>query len=164
MACKPGGRIVDRRRQRPYGDIDQLAKPEGRILYEGSFTAQQQEPGHVIGVEVGAVHDRKRGAMGQIFAYPDRQFEPTVVPAAQLHQPVEVGGGDHPGRTWIDERERGGAGRGRFGVDIGRKGRKVDIDGQATLGGDGLQQILHPHEPDDPVQVGDKAEHGRQGQ
>ena len=33
-----------------------------------------------------------------------------------------------------------------------------------ALGGNGLQQILHAHKPNDPVEVGDEAEHCRQRQ
>ena len=80
----PGGRVIDSGRQRPYRYVDKLPEPEGGILNEGSFTADQQEPCHVTGVELGPVGHRERRAMSQILAHPDRQLEPAGVLPAQL--------------------------------------------------------------------------------
>src|SRR5262249_36636714 len=65
----PRRRIVDGRGQRAYRDIDELPEAERRVLHEGAFSADEEEPGDIPVVQVPAVHERDGGAVGQVLAY-----------------------------------------------------------------------------------------------
>ena len=90
MACTPVTRWHGR--QRAYGDIDELAEAERRVLHERAFSADEEEPGHIAVVEVPAVHQRNGGAVSQVLAHAYGELEPALVPSAQFGQAVQVRG------------------------------------------------------------------------
>src|SRR4029077_15220636 len=84
----PRRRVVDGRGQRADRDVDELPEAERRILHEGAFAADEEEPGDLAVVQVPVVHERDGSAVGQVFAHSNGQLEPAVILPAQFGQTV----------------------------------------------------------------------------
>jgi hypothetical protein len=87
-----GGRVVDGRRERPDGDVDQDAEGEGRVLLDGPLPpegehAPQAPPQGRWRRPVDLDQD---GPVGDEVADRVRQVEDAVAPAGQGQQPARV--------------------------------------------------------------------------
>lgn len=87
-------------------DVDELPEAERRVLHEGAFAADEEEPGHIAVAEVPAVHQRNRGAVSQVLPDSDGQLEPALLLPAQFDQTVQVSSRNDPGRPGVAQPTR----------------------------------------------------------
>jgi hypothetical protein len=162
----PGRRVVDRRRQRAYGDVDELAQREAGVLDEGPFATEEETGDHRVAVDrmgSGRVDAGQRTGRADVLPHLDEHLDPRVVRGCELDERGVVDRLDDAGTPAVADRRRcprDGGGQEHL-VIVRSRGRQQC---GTSVDGDLVQQVLDAQHAGHAVEEGDEDRQGRQEQ